>query len=78
MSKLSFTDLGSLIGITQSVKNQDLSAIQILLEIDFGRFDAPNTAIFSVLAAFEWFLGTIDIFTCKIFQKIKIQSLQNC
>ena len=34
-------------------KFQDFSTIQISREINFGRFDALNTAIFAILAALE-------------------------
>ena len=57
-------------------KFQGFSANQILCEIKFGHFEAPKTAIWTILAALNFeFLGTIDIFKCEIFPKIKIQRL---
>ena len=59
-------------------KFQDISATQILREINFGQFEAPKTTILTIWAALNFeFLGTLDIFKIEIFPKIKIHSLQN-
>ena len=74
-------DLGSLIAICEYAvwKFQDFSAAQILREINFGHFDAPKTAILTIWVTLNFeFLGTLNIFKCKIFPKSKIQSLKNC
>ena len=58
-------------------KFQDLSAIQILREINFGHFEASKTAIWTIWAALNFeFLRTDDILKCENFLNIKIQSLQ--
>ena len=60
-------------------KCQDISATQILREINFGYFEVLKTAILTILAALDFvFLGTFDISSMKILPKMKIQSLQNC
>ena len=49
-------------------KFQDLSATQILREINFGHFEAPKTAILTILEALNFeYLRTFDIFKCEIF-----------
>ena len=59
-------------------KFQDLSAIQILREINFGHFEASKTAILTICAVPNIeFLGTIDNSKTEFFPKIKIQSLPN-
>ena len=59
-------------------KFQYFSAAHILREINFGHFEAPETANLTICAApgFE-FLGTSDISKCEVFLKIRIHSLQN-
>ena len=57
---------------------QDISATQILREINFGHFGAPKSVILTIWAALKFeFLGSFAIFKCEIVPKIKIQSLQN-
>ena len=59
-------------------KFQDISATQILREINFGQFEAPKTAILTIWAALNFeFLVLFYIFKHEIFLKIKIQRLQN-
>ena len=60
-------------------KFQNITPTQVSREINFGNFEAPKTAIFTILVAliFE-FLETLVILNCEILPKIKIQSLQNC
>ena len=56
---------------------QDFSATYILREIKFGHFEAPKYSRIDHMSSFEFkFLGIFDIFTCEIFPKIKIKSLQ--
>ena len=46
----------------------DFSATQILHEINFGHFEAPKTAILTILAALNFeFLGSFDIFKREVF-----------
>ena len=54
-------------------KCQDFSATQILREINFGLFEAPKTAVLTLLAALNF--GLFDIFNREIFLKIKIRGL---
>ena len=59
-------------------KFQDFSATQILREINFGHLEAPKIAILTISALLNFTsLGTHEFFMCGIFQKIKIQGLQN-
>ena len=54
-------------------KFQDFSATQILLEINFGNFEALKTAILTISAALNFeSLGNFDIF--KRVLKIKIEA----
>ena len=57
---------------------QDSSATQILREINFGHFEAPNLLFDQFWNLSFQFLGTFDIFKCEICPKIKILSLPNC
>ena len=60
-------------------KFQYISPTQVLREINFGNFEAPKTAIFTIRAALNFeFLGILDISKNEIFPEIKILSLQNC
>ena len=60
-------------------KFQYISPTQVLREINFGNFEAPKTAIFTIRAALNFeFLATLVILKCEILPKIKIQSLQSC
>ena len=46
--------------------------------INFGYFEAPKTAILTILGALNFeFLVIFDIFKYEIFPKMKIQSLPN-
>ena len=57
-------------------KFQDLSATQILREIKFGHFEAPKTAIFTILAALNFeFLELLTFSHVKFFQKIKASNM---
>ena len=59
-------------------KFQDFSATQILREINFCHFEAPEIAILTIWAALNFeFLETLGIFKCEISLKIKIQCFQN-
>ena len=54
-------------------KFQDLSATHILHEINFDHFEAPKTAILTILSALHFeSLGFGDIFKSEKFRKIKI------
>jgi len=61
------------------LKFKNFAATQILREINFGHFEALNTAILTISAApnFEFLRKILTIPRVK-FPKIKIQSLQNC
>ena len=56
------TDLGSLIGNLHFTiwKFQVFSATQILLEINFGHFEAPKTAILTICAALNFKILTFS------------------
>ena len=59
-------------------KFQDLSAIQILREINFGHFEASKTAILTIWAALNLeFLDVFDILKYEIPKNIKTSRLQN-
>ena len=52
-------------------KFQNISATQILREINFGYLETPKTAILTNWANVNFeFLATLDIFKCEIFPKI--------
>ena len=61
-------------------KFQFYSATQILREINFDHFEAPETVILTIWAALNFeFLGISDTYilsSVKVFPKFKIQSLQ--
>ena len=72
-----YTDLGSLIGKAQCGKFRIFLPLRIYVKSNLVILKPLKTAILTIWAALNFeILGTFDILKCKIFLKIKIQSLQ--
>ena len=53
----------------------DFSAFQKLYEVNFGHFEAPKTAILTILAALNFeFLDIFDIFMCEFVKKSEFKA----
>ena len=53
---------------------QDFSATQILREINFGHFEAQETAVLTLRAALNFeVLGTFDVFKCEMPKNSKFK-----
>ena len=56
----------------------NFSVTQILVEINFGHFEAQKSANLTILAGLYYeVIGNFEIFKCERI-KNQIQSLQNC